>query len=117
MNRRDLDDLAKFLAERRAYLSSHGGLVKRAPDQPVITKTVEDVKLWPTITRTILAPTQYLTITTTNLVTSTVTPPPVTVLNGRTTAAQVVTTLPTSTRTVKQYTISWDIQTKKITQT
>jgi len=117
MKPRDLDDKAAFIAHRREYLAKHAGLVKRAPDEPVITSTLEDTAVWPTTTSTILAPTQSMVVTRVNYITSTVTPTPVTVINGKTTVAEVVVTLPTTTKTVNQWTIAWDVQTQIYTYT
>jgi DNA-binding protein HU-beta len=113
---RDLNDRPKFLAERSARLEAMG-VEKRAPDQPTVTVTNTNTAVWPTVTKTSLAPTQYMTMTITDTVYKTVKPAPVTVLKGQKTAHQVVITLPTSTRTSTKYTVVSTTTTKVVTHT
>jgi hypothetical protein len=113
---RDLNDKPKFLAERSARLEAMG-VKKRSPDQATVTVTNTNTAVWPTVTSTILVSTRYMTLTSTATVYKTVKPVPVTVLKGEKTAAQVVVTMPKSTRTSTKYIVASATTIKMITHT
>jgi hypothetical protein len=108
-----------FLAARSARLEKMGAgaLHKRAPDLATTTMTNTNTAQWPTVTKTFTASTGYVTIATTVTVNATITPSPVTVVAGQTTAAQVVVTAPASTRISTKYTMAWQIATTVQTHT
>lgn len=114
---RDLEDMPTFLAKREARLKAMGALEKRAPDEATITVTEADTAVWPTVTSTIFAPTQYSTVTSVLYVVSTMTPSPVVVYAGESTAQRVTVTVPVSTRLVTKYTVVYQYTTRMQTYT
>lgn len=68
-----------YVEERRVRLvESHVAIVKRAPDVPTITLTSTNTADYPTTTSISTAAPSTVEITTTQVITATVTPPPVT---------------------------------------
>jgi hypothetical protein len=98
--------------EKRAFLERrHERLVKRAQDVPVVTYTVTNTADWGTTTSTATAPALVVTdfITSNDYVV--VTPTPVTVVEGESTARMVTFTLPQSTKFVNHYTVARVVKT------
>ncbi|KAJ9635074.1 hypothetical protein H2199_008560 [Coniosporium tulheliwenetii] len=111
------ENLAINLEKRRAHLAAARVLNKRAPDTCIVTSTEENTALWGTTTITSYAPTSTVTIITDAVITQTVTPPPVTLYSGRTTASIVTITAPTPTRTRTRYTIATTTTIRTLTTT
>ncbi|KAF2434507.1 hypothetical protein EJ08DRAFT_646468 [Tothia fuscella] len=113
----DPNNKAKFVAERRAYLAAANALVKRAPDEPTVTITDTNTANYPTVTSTETASASTATITSTSQITATITPSPVTLVNGKTTISKITITAPTPTRNIVKYTVATDYTTKTFTYT
>ncbi|KAH7135741.1 hypothetical protein B0J11DRAFT_168855 [Dendryphion nanum] len=107
--RREIEEeKVRFVEERRIRIEA------RAPDPQPLIVTDANTNNWPTITITSTAPATTATDITTALTTSTSTPPPVTVLQGKKTAAVVTVTAATPTRTVTRYNIATSVTTKTL---
>ncbi|KAF2400759.1 hypothetical protein EJ06DRAFT_521461 [Trichodelitschia bisporula] len=108
-----IQNRARFLKERseRLAVMHAGAIVKRAPDQPVMTITDTNTADYPTITQTITAPELINTIINTVQTTTTITPPVVTVMSGQ--VIQVTTvTAPTPTRVITKQVLATVLVTK-----
>jgi hypothetical protein len=86
-------------------------LVKRAQDVPVVTFTDTNTANWATTTVTDTAAALYVTSFVTDWDDVTVTPTPVTMIEGEPTARLVSFTLPQSTHYINHYTVARVIQT------
>lgn len=96
----------KWLQERSERLAAAAPVVRRAPDQSVVTSTVQETSAWITTTATSTTSAVTSTVIATNTITSTVTPAPVTVMSGKTYLPPSTITLPTQTKTRTVYGIS-----------
>jgi hypothetical protein len=100
--------------EKRGFLKrrdSKHGLVKRAQDVPVVTFTDTNTANWGTTTVTDTAPALVVTDFVTTWDNVVVTPTPVTIVAGESTAPLVRVVLPQSTRYINHYTIARIIKT------
>jgi hypothetical protein len=101
--------------EKRASLERRSepihGLVKRGQDVPVVTFTDTNTVGWATVTATATAPALRVTDFITSYDNVVVTPSPVTIVAGESTARLVTFTLPQSTLYVDHYTVARVIET------
>jgi hypothetical protein len=101
--------------EKREFLDRRSermhALAKRGQDVPVVTFTDTNTANWGTTTATATAPALYVTDFITSKVNVVVTPTPVTIIEGESTARLVTFTLPQSTRYINHYTVARVVKT------